>query len=288
MDNTTERREKAIEALTDQFSQMLRQWAEEVADSDTITLEEMEQEVRVGLRSLGEQVLQGLVDLVGTGKRDKLVACPQCDESMAFVRYQGKWVQTLLGTIRPQRAYFHCAECHQGFVPLDHQLGLGADSLSGGLEEALCLLSAHMPFEEAVDKLERLILVEVDDNTIQRAVLRVGSELVAREERRVERAWQQAAPPTMEVHEPPERLYISVDGTKAHLQEGWKEVKVAAIYETETKLQPDGTTQIRAIHITYVVSFEDAQTFARHVYVEAVRRGLLQAQEVIVLGDGAE
>ncbi len=167
-------------------------------------------------------------------------------------------------------------------------MGLGVDSLSEGLEEALCLLSAHMPFEEAVDKLERLLLVEVDDNTIQRAVLRVGSELLVRQERDVERAWQQAEPPTMEAHEPPERLYISVDGTKAHLQEGWKEVKVATIYETETKSQPDGRADIRAVHVTYVVSFEDASTFARHVYVEAARRGLHHAKEVIVLGDGAE
>jgi hypothetical protein len=83
-------------------------------------------------------------------------------------------------------------------------------------------------------------------------------------------------------------LYVAVDGTTAHLQAGWKEVKVAAIYETEPESQPDGTINIRAVRITYVVSFEDAETFARHVYLEAARRGLHQAQEVVVLGDGAE
>jgi hypothetical protein len=92
----------------------------------------------------------------------------------------------------------------------------------------------------------------------------------------------------MEVDRPPKRLYISVDGTTAHLQEGWKEVKVAAIYETEAIPQADGTTVVRAVNITYVVSFENAPTFARYVYLEAARRGLEHAEEVVVLGDGAE
>ena len=288
MDHSTERAEKVVNEVTGQFGKMLHKWVHDCSESETATLDELEETVRGGLHALGNKVLQGLVDVVGTGKTADAVPCPRCGESMAFVRYQGKWVQTLLGAIRPERAYFHCAECEQGHVPLDHQLGLGADSLSGGLEEALCLLAARMPLEEAADTLRRLIMVQVDDNTVQRAVLWVGSELAAQQERRAEQAWQAAEPPKMEVDEPPERLYITVDGTTAHLQEGWKEVKVAAIYETEPVSQPDGTIDIRAVRITYVVSFEDAQTFARYVYLEAARRGLHQAQDLVVLGDGAE
>ena len=288
MNHTTERAEKVVEEFTGQFGEMLRQWVSSISESESASLDDLEQTVRGGLHCLGNKVLQGLIDVVGTGKTADAVPCPRCGESMAFVRYQGKWVQTLLGTIRPERAYYHCADCQQGHVPLDHQLGLGADSLSGGLEEVLCLLAAHMPLEEAADTLRRLLMIQVDDNMVQRAALRVGSALVAQQERRAEEAWKTAQPPKMEVSEPPERLYITVDGTTAHLQEGWKEVKVAAIYETEPVSQPDGSIDIRAVRITYVVSFEEAQTFARHVYLEAARRGLHHAQEVVVLGDGAE
>jgi hypothetical protein len=179
MDHTTERSEKVVSELTGQFSEMLRQWLQKIADKETVTLGELEADVRRGLHSLGEEVLQGLVDVVGSGKTSAPVLCPQCRAPMAFVRYQGKWVQTLLGTIRPERAYFHCAQCRRGHVPLDHQLGLGADSLSGGLEEALCLLAAHMPLEVVVDTLQRLLMVQIDDNTVQRTALRVGSVLVA-------------------------------------------------------------------------------------------------------------
>jgi hypothetical protein len=288
VDHNTEHLELVVRRITQRLGDTLREWAQAVSGSADISLEALEEKVQGGLHALGGEILQELVDLAGTGKTEAPVLCPECSDPMDFVRYQGKWVETLLGPIRPERAYFHCPRCHEGHVPLDHQLGLGVDSLSGGLEEALCLLAAHMPLETAVATLTRLLRVHVDDNTVQRAVLRVGTELAAQQERRAQQAWQAAEPPKMEVDQPPGRLYISVDGTTAHLQEGWKEVKVAAIYETEAVPRADGTTVVRAVDITYVVSFKDAPTFARYVYLEAARRGLEQAEDVVVLGDGAE
>ncbi len=288
MYHTTDRTETVIDELTSQFGDILRGWAQEASNSDTITLQGLEQNVRQGLRSLGEKVLQGLVDMVGTGKTEAPALCPECAEPIPFVRYQGKWVETLLGAVRPERAYFHCAGCELGYVPLDHQLGLGADGLSGGLEEAICLLATHMPLEQVADQLRRLLMVDVDDNTIQRAVIRVGSAMVVHQKQDMEQAWQKSEPPQMEVDKPPKRLYISADGTKVHLRNGWREVKAAAIYETKTTVKTDGTTDIRAVNLTYVISFEGVEAFARYVYLEAARRGLHEAEEVIVLGDGAD
>jgi hypothetical protein len=271
MYHTTERVEKVVGELSRHLGEMARGWMAKIQEAESVSLDEMERAVRDGMQSLGEDALQRLVDLVGTGKSAEPMGCPECGQNMAFVRYQPKWVQTLCGAIRPERAYYHCVECRRGYVPLDHQLGLGSDSLSGELEQALCLLVARMPLEETAETLQRLLRVEVGDNTVQRAALRVGSELAARQKRRAEQAWQASKPPEMEVEKAPERLYISVDGTTTHLQEGWKEVKVAAIYETEALAQADDTVDIKAVCITYVVSFEDAQTFARHVYLEAAR-----------------
>ncbi len=288
MDDTTTRLEETVEEWIEELRQQAQEWAQEAEESETVTLEEMEQEVREGLHTLGGKILQGLVDLKGTGEEDEPIPCPQCGQALKSRRDQEKWVQTLLGDIQAVRAYFYCHRCGESFIPLDDQLDLGANSLSGGLEEMVCLQAVHLPFEETSDMLERSHFIEVDDNTIERTVLRVGSDLVTHKEQEVEAAWQAAQPPAMEVEEAHQRLYISADGTHVHLQDGWKEAKVAAIYETETVLQPDGTCKVRAVDITYVVSFEAAAAFARQVYVEAARRGLHQAAEVIVLGDGAE
>jgi hypothetical protein len=85
MNHTTERSEKVIGELTGQFSEMLRQWLHKIADRETVTLGELEADVRSGLHSLGEEVLQGLVDVMGSGKTSAPVLCPQCGEPMAFV-----------------------------------------------------------------------------------------------------------------------------------------------------------------------------------------------------------
>jgi hypothetical protein len=131
-------------------------------------------------------------------------------------------------------------------------------------------------------------MVDVDDNTIQRALIRVGSAIVAYQKRDMEQAWQKSEPPQMEADKPPRRLYISADGTKVHPRNGWREVKAAAIHETKTTVKADGTTDIRAVNITYVISFEAVEAFARYVYLEAARRGPHEAEEVIVLGDAAD
>ena len=203
MDHSTKQLEVVVSRITERFGETVREWAQEASGGQDISLETLEKKVQAGLHVLGGEILQQLVDLVGTGKTEAPVLCPECREPMDFVRYQGKWVATLLGTIRPERAYFHCPGCQRGHVPLDQQLGLGADSLSGGLEEALCLLAAHVPLETAVATLRHLLHVQVDDNTVQRAVLRVGTGLAARQTRRAQQAWQAAKPPEMEVDRPP-------------------------------------------------------------------------------------
>jgi hypothetical protein len=288
MADTTMQEADITDAWVERLREKAQRWTEKAESPEPITLEEMVQDVRQGMHELSGEILQDLVDLVDATEPDGSISCPQCGKRLTARRDQDKWVRTLLGTIRPVRDYFYCHRCRESYIPLDEQLDLGTNSLGGGLEETICLQAVRMPFEEVSAMLEHSHLIEVDDNTIERTVLRVGSDLVAHKEQDVERVWQAAEPPAMAGAEAPQRRYISTDGTHVHLQAGWKEAKVAAIYETETVRQPDGTAKVRAVDITYVVSFDEAATFAQHVYVEAARRGLHQAEEVIVLGDGAE
>jgi hypothetical protein len=65
-----------------------------------------------------------------------------------------------------------------------------------------------------------------------------------------------------------------------------KEIRVAAIYETEERCTKKGETEIRAVDIEYVTA-TDVETLARAAYLVAVRRGVKQAEEIIVSGDGA-
>jgi hypothetical protein len=88
----------------------------------------------------------------------------------------------------------------------------------------------------------------------------------------------------------PARLYITMDGVLAHLhQRGWSEIKVGCCYQTRSRVdrkRPE-RLEIRAHSASYLTALEQAQTFGWQLWQEAVRRGVVTSEEVVVLGDGA-
>jgi len=76
----------------------------------------------------------------------------------------------------------------------------------------------------------------------------------------------------------PERLYVATDGTTAHETDGWHEVKVGSIYWENERFERIGR---------YVGRFDNSETFGWHLWLEACRYGLREAEEVVFLGDGA-
>ena len=85
----------------------------------------------------------------------------------------------------------------------------------------------------------------------------------------------------------PQRLYVSADGIIHLLPDGQgKEIKVSAVYETKERQNKKGETEIHAVAIEYVVH-SAPEELARATYLIARKRGVEEAQQVIVLGDGA-
>lgn len=86
------------------------------------------------------------------------------------------------------------------------------------------------------------------------------------------------------------RLYITMDGVLAHRHErGWSELKVGGCYQTHSRLnrkRPE-RLEIRAHSASYLTTLEEAREFGWQLWQEAVRRGVLTAEEVVVVGDGA-
>jgi hypothetical protein len=81
-----------------------------------------------------------------------------------------------------------------------------------------------------------------------------------------------------------------MDGVLAHLHErGWSEVKVGCCYQTSSRPEPKRPEQleVRAHSLSSVTALVEAETFGWHLWQEAVRRGVVSAAEVVVLGDGA-
>jgi len=200
-----------------------------------------------------------------------------------------KTMLTLAGEVTLWRPYYYHARCHSQAIPRDAALGLGASRLSAGLEAAVCLTSAHLPFAEATRLVEHLSGVGVSAVTAQTVAETVGLEIAAAQQAEQAAAWVGKLPEVPATA--PQRLYVGVDGVLTHLDDGWHEFKVAALYEVEARparaTDADPSPTLHAVNATYLATQAEAREFGKAVWVEAAKRGVAQAVEVVIVADGA-
>ncbi|CAA9231488.1 MAG: hypothetical protein AVDCRST_MAG93-900 [uncultured Chloroflexia bacterium] len=252
-------------------------------------LQEIEQHVLRIVKELGATLLAGLCSLLAPAQPPRTVSCP-CGHSAAFQRLRSATVTTILVPITVPRPYYLCSVCGHGYHPLDADLDLCAGSRSAGLDELLALLGATQDsFADASTVLERLTLLHVSSNSVRDATEELGNVLVADQAQHAAAAADGLARPTAEMV-PPSRLYITMDGVLAHLHDrGWSELKVGCCYQTwarPERKRPE-RLEVRAHSLSYVSALCEAERFGWQVWQEAARRGVLDADEVVVVGDGA-
>jgi hypothetical protein len=137
-------------------------------------------------------------------------------------------------------------------------------------------LSVDDSFEQTCKKLEQLFGEKVDDDTVQKVVHQVGTVAYRQDSRQLDKFKTDRKFPIPQAE--PERLYVAVDGTTVHEDDGWHEVKIGCI-----NWQDEEFTE----HKRYIGCFENSETFGWHIWLEACKCGLRQAKEVVYLGDGA-
>jgi uncharacterized protein UPF0236 len=282
------RTEQLVTTITERMTTLARtlsSWMQEQPH----TLAEVEQHVLRLLKELGASLVASLATLAAPAEPPASIACA-CGQVATYQRERKAQVTTLLGPISIWRSYYLCAACGVGQHPLDTQLQFCAGSRSQALDELLALLGATQDsFAQAATLLERLTLVHVSANSVRQATEQLGALLL--EHQPQPRSEPDASPARREraaARAP--RLYISMDGVLAHLHErGWSEIKVGCCYQAQARTdrkRPE-RLEIRAHSTSYVSALEEAQSFGWRLWQEAVRRGVLSSDEVVVLGDGA-
>ncbi|GIV79373.1 MAG: hypothetical protein KatS3mg050_3767 [Litorilinea sp.] len=155
----------------------------------------------------------------------------------------------------------------------------------------LAYVGSQLAFEEAAGLLEQLRGLSVSSGRIRRATEELGKRVQAEEAHAVEEAWEQGQPSPATAPLPPSQpFYISMDGVSVLIRkQGGREQKLGAVYTTRAKparQRPD-ELEIRAEEMSFYTEMADAETFGRGLWLEAQRRGLAQAEQVVVIGDGA-
>ena len=154
--------------------------------------------------------------------------------------------------------------------------------------ERLAREACLQPYDKAASALNADWKTAWDGKHIQRWAQRLGLRLEAERDAELtafECGRRPAAPPHA-----PELLVISVDAGKVQTctvdpQSGsrWRDDKVATV---STYLRGDQTHEPKALLTTHVATMEHTLNFGKLVRVEAERRGLSTAREVIAIGDG--
>ncbi len=172
----------------------------------------------------------------------------------------------------------------QVFSPLDEELDLLPGCLTPRQQEHLAHLAIWMPFERAVQMLERVLGVQVSEPTVRRGTERAGACYEARQTAQSQQSAQ--VPRQVPISE---KQVVSTDGAYVPLVGGqWAEVRTAAIGEVKEEGTAQGHEEVKTSQISYFSRMTDAMTFGELAEVEMQRRGVSQAKAVCAVTDGAD
>jgi hypothetical protein len=263
------------------------------------------------LEALELAVRQHVLQLAGAAVEQRLNAdtsdergsrtCCGCGQPARFAGRRTKQVQSVLGPLRLERAYYHCVTCGHGCCPRDQHLGIENTSLSPALTRMTGTVGALVSFQEGSELLTELAGVAVDAKQVERTAEALGKGIAEDERVHTEPLDSLSLPQT---------LYLGMDGTGIPLRaeelvgrtgkqpDGSAktgEVKLCTIWSAESR-DEEGIPVRDEGSVTYSAALESASAldtaaesspFAQRVWREATRRRFCQAPRRVVLGDGA-
>ena len=223
--------------------------------------------VRRLMLDLAAKMLKPALERLNGGYQGNTIRC-SCGRTARFKGQREAWLDTIMGPLRLEKAYYYCSGCGRGFSPLEEMMGLKAGR-TPALRRLIGLAGVEDAFERGARLLEEMAGIKVSDNTVERVAEQAGQEVMAREEREDDSLLGEVWP-----QEGTDKMYVTVDGTTAPMRGYWREFKIGAIY-------PEAEEQKR-----YYASLDCSSDFMLEMRRQAIRKGLGWAKEVIALADG--
>ena len=279
--------------------QEVRLLLETVARNNQIDLESIEQALRTAVLAAGASILSELLAGIGSGRQQQPVLCT-CGTTMVSLGRKSKPLLTILGEVEFTRSLFQCPQCAATRFPGDELLDVVGTSRSPSLRRMMARAGSRSTFKEAQQDLAVYAGINVSAKDVERVAEATGEamELWDAHERSVLLEQHPEHPPG----KPSPLFYIAMDGTgipmvlpelkgrKGKQPDGsakTREVKLGCVF-TQTSTDEEGRPVRDPDSTSFTGAIETAEVFGRRIYAEAVRRGLLHAEKVVVLGDGAE
>lgn len=252
-----------------------RQDCKEILDSVKLAEEgrvigKVEFEVRRKALRRYAQVLQQAVKLrAKTWERKSAPLC-SCGKKMRMVRRMPKTVLSILGELRFERRHYYCDECGASRWPFDEEMGISGGFTNGAVR-LLTRAGVRESFAEACNNLKEFAEIYVSPETVRHVTEGIAHDLGAEQSDGRFQGEESSVS-----FERDDRAYVTMDGTSVNTLDGWREVKLGALYDQSKAKQH------------YAATLEPAADFGLVLRQHAMRLHFGRAGEKVAGGDGAE
>lgn len=278
-----------------------------VSSSPEPGMGELEEEIARKGREFQRRVLEAACQ----HKADNCVPrCPICRAPLKRLKEgQERTVQSRFGPIRIVRTSGWCPECKQWFCPADLELGLSKKAgASPSVQEAAALAVSKMPVADAHAVLERLTGFESSPSTLDREARRQGKRAEQVRDALDEKAlctrgrWEVTAEVRKELDQRPFTLVIEIDAWNIRERDAWGQseqlrecgekvsrwhwVWGASVFRLGDRAETQSGRKM-ILSRGYAMTRRGSDALADQVFAEAVRQGMLLAEHVLVVADGA-
>lgn len=154
-------------------------------------------------------------------------------------------------------------------------------------------LSGLLPYDQCEQVMERIGERYVSDSSIWRQTQRYGAKMEAE----VEHQRQQVSVERIQLpdahHDHDQRKALSMDGGMVNIRdEGWRELKVGAVFDVEKRLERNPQTQeldemAHGVNVNYTAVLGSKDAFKPALWALAVQHDLPTARNRSVVADGA-
>jgi hypothetical protein len=266
---------------------------------EELDFEALETAARRTVLAWAARLIQNWLNADDSDRRHGAVLC-SCGHPARYVDRRQKRVQSALGELDLERAYYHCPRCGTGFCPRDRTLGIEG-SLSPALVRMIASVGAMVSFQEGSQLLEELAGIAVDAKQVERGAEALGAEIAADEKQDLTPRPESPLPTT---------LYLGTDGTGVPMRPSelkgrsgkqadgsakTREVKLCTCWSAEARDSENRPVRDPG-SVSYTAAIESAATldtdavlseFTQRVLREATRRSFPHARRQVVIGDGA-
>ncbi len=269
-----------------------------VMSTKRFDMEAVEMALRDAIHAAGARILETLLAEIGCGRREEPVIC-SCGCVMHSLGCKSKTILTILGEVVFTRSRYVCDACGGVRYPGDEELDVVGTTRSPGLRRMMSRSGSKETFKEGREDLKVYAGIEVSAKDMERVSEGVGAEIEEWGKR--ERAEALAREVFGRAVKTIPKMYVEYDGTgvpmtreelkgrKGKQSDGTartREAKLGCVF-TQTTVDEKGLPIREPGTTTFVGAIETAEEFGWRIYGEAGRRGLEQAQIVVILGDGA-